>query len=629
MTSAGLAPCSGGSVLHAAVTMALFAHQSHRSRTAIHLWMMILSFLPIPLADCQQGTLEQFNFSLSVREDAPNGTTVGEVNGTHFSPPYAKWMPQATDNRTINSFSVDVHTGKITTKGELDREEQDHHTIIISTSYVSPKLVIVDIKVLDVNDVTPTFPNPVLNFNISESAPPTYKIPLGSVRDEDLGENTTQKVEIVSGNEDNDFMLQIKSSSNVDKILDLVVNTYQLDYERTNVYNLVIRATDGGGKYSQMQVNINVIDQNDNEPIFNTSKYSAKIMENVTVGTSIIQVHATDTDDGDNGRITYSIDHRSDPEEYFTINATTGWVRVNKPLDYESHDRFSLTLEARDNGATPQMGTAALDIIVENINEQPANISLQFLPRFASGHVPEGTPRGSLLAVIDVDDPDIHVSSDVEVSLYNSDGFFTLKKVENQLGLYVDLELDRESTPNFEMTLQVTDTGTPPLRANKVFKVIIDDINDNPPVFQKSEYAAEVEETAAVGTMILKVSAFDNDTGANARITYHIQDGTQHMGWFAVDSSTGVITTRSTMDCELSSQPVLIIMATDGGDPPRVGSAQVTISVRDVNNKEPEFETSFYSIKIAENRRVGDCILTVSPFVLKLIQHTDILLSSY
>lgn len=617
LTSAGLIACAGKRVLVGSVVMALLGYQPKRAGKdipgiAAPAWLMFSCMLLVDFAGGQQGTMEQYNFSLSVRENVPNGTLVGDVRDAKFNPPYAKWMPQATDNRTINSFIVDIESGQIITKGELDREEQEHHTIIISTSFVSPKLVIVDIRVLDVNDITPAFLNPVLNVSIPETAQKDHKIPLGSVRDEDLGENSTQKVEIVSGNEENDFILQIKNSSNVDKILDLVVNTYHLDYERTHFYSFVIRATDGGGRYSDMRVNINILDHNDNEPIFNISKYSVKVMENVTVGTPIIQVHATDIDTGENSRITYGIDHISDPEEYFTINATTGWVMVNKPLDYETRYRFSLQLEARDNGSTPQTGKAALDIIVENINEQPANISLQFQPLFNSGHVREDTSVGTLVAVSTIEDVEVKVNSDMEVVLYNSDGYFTLNKTTTGHGLYINSPLDRETKSSFEMSIQITDSGNPPLRASKIFKVIIDDVNDNPPVFEKSEYTADVEETAEVGKEVIKVSATDRDVGANARITYHIQDSSQHLGWFSVDSSTGIITTKATMDCELSPQPVLVIVATDGGDPPLVGSAQVMISVRDVNDKEPEFETSFYSIKIAENRRVGDCVLTVS-----------------
>ena len=576
--------------------------------------LLVLASCLAPVSGQQSGEeLQQYYLEFSIREDAKIGTQVGVVRGDRFSPPYTRRIrTQSPDNLTINSFAVDLETGVITTTDYLNREEKDSHTIILTYQPSStPQLVIIEIRILDINDVKPTFMKSTVDVSISESAPKDYKIPLGSVRDEDLGTNSTQTIEIVSGNEDKDFALEVKNSSNVDKILDLVVTQRKLNYERTQLYTLVIRATDGGGQFSEMTVNINVLDQNDNEPIFNMSKYSKRVAENVTVGTQIIRVQATDADSGNNSQISYSIDHRTDPEEYFTIDAVTGWVRVNKPLDYETRSRFALTLEAWDNGNSPLQGTAALDVILENINETPANISLRFEPAFPNALVPEDTPVDTVVAVVLMDGSERDAARG-QMELYKDAGYFELRRSADSLELVLSSSLNREKDARLDMTLQVTDTGFPPLRASHAFTVIIGDVNDNDPVFSQAEYTATVEETAEVGQEVIRVNATDKDADANGRVTYSLQDGSQHMGWFSVDAVTGAISTRATLDCELSPHPTLVVVATDGGDPPRIGSAQVTISVRDVNDKEPEFETSFYSIKVAENRRVGDCILTVS-----------------
>lgn len=545
----------------------------------------------------------KYNITFNIREDAGVNALVGEVKGNGFTPPYSSsFATPINDNKTTFNFNFDTPTGRVTTKNLLDREDKDRYTIIFTKQSI---YVVVTINVLDVNDNTPMFSNPTFNTNISESAPIDHKIALGSVWDEDMGENTTQRVEIISGNGDNDFELTIKNTSNTNKLIELRV-VRKLDYETISSYRLLIRATDGGGRYSDMTVDINILDQNDNEPIFNISKYSAKVTENVTVGTAIIKVFATDSDSGDNGRVSYSIDHRSDPEEYFTIDPNAGWVKVNKPLDYETQDRFSLTLQATDHGNPPQQGTAALDIIVENINEQPANVSIEFLAAYPNGRVLENTAVDTKIAGVTVDDFENNGISKVVVTLYNSQGYFVLRGRD----LYINKTLDRETIPSFEMSLQVTDLGNPPLRATKVFKVIVDDVNDNAPVFEKPSYVADVDETAEIEIEVLTVSAMDADVGVNKRITYTIQD--QTFALFTVDSKTGKISTSAAMDCDLNPHPSFVVVATDGGDPPLMSSAQVTINVQDVNDKEPEFEASFYSIKIAENRRIGDCILTVS-----------------
>ncbi|GFR86901.1 protein dachsous [Elysia marginata] len=594
----------------------VFPSSSHHSPTS---WIFSTFYLLVVVVMClspvaaQNGEIKQYSFELSIREDARIGSVVGEVRGDRFAPPYNRRIrSQATDNRTLNSFAVDLATGIVTTTDYLNREEKDLHTIILTyMPSTTLQFVVVEIRVLDINDVRPTFMKSSLDVSISESAPKDYKIPLGSVRDEDLGANSTQTIEIMSGNEDNDFILEVKNSSNVEKILDLVVTNNKLNYERTQLYTLVIRATDGGGQYSEMTVNINVLDQNDNEPVFNLSKYTVRVAENVTVGTQIIRVQATDDDSGNNSQISYSIDHRTDPEEYFTIDTVTGWVRVNKPLDYETRSRFALKLEARDNGKTPLLGTTALDVILENINETPANISLRFEPAFPNGLVPEDTPVDTVIAVVAVDNSEADAARG-QMELYKAAGYFDLRRSATSLELVINSPLDREKDAHVDMTLQVTDTGFPPLRASHAFTVVIGDVNDNDPIFSQSQYTATVEETAEVGQEIIRVNATDKDADVNGRVTYSLQDGSQHIGWFTVDPMTGAISTRATLDCEISPNPTLVVVATDGGDPPRIGSAQVTVSVRDVNDKEPEFETSFYSIKVAENRRVGDCILTVS-----------------
>ncbi|BFZ24031.1 hypothetical protein BsWGS_27070 [Bradybaena similaris] len=573
-------------------------------------WCLSVCLCVSLFAVSHQNHLEQYSLSLFVGEDAPVGTLVGEVKGETFGPPYSRWIFQATDNRTMAAFHVDLVHGRILTKGLLDREDQDRHTIIINTSLLRAKLLIIDVRILDVNDVTPTFLTPSVSANIPESAPRYHRIPLGDVRDEDLGENTTQKVEIISGNDDNDFSLEMRNSSSVDKMVDLVVN-YQLDFERTRLYRLVVQATDGGGRSSLMSVNINVLDQNDNEPIFNMSKYSTRVLENVAVGAPVIQVFASDSDSGENSRIEYSIDSRTDPEAYFSMDVRTGEVRVSKPLDYETHDRFSVTVQAKDNGTPAQMGTAALDIVVEGVAERTARLGLSFQPRFRTGHIPEDTAAETLVAVVTLDGLDISPASGVNASLYNSQGYFLLT-TGYFLGLYVSSSLDREAIPRFDMTLQMLAQGSPPLRAHTVFSIVVDDVNDNPPVFERAEYVSHVEEAVEVGAEVVRVLATDADAGVNGQITFHMDRDSHNLGWFSVDPDTGMVRTVSRLDCHLRARVVLVVVAKDGGAPPLSSSVQVIIHIRDTNDQAPEFETSFYSITVAENRRVGDCILVVS-----------------
>ena len=570
---------------------------------------------------CASGTCSQ---AFSVPEDIAENSYVGTVGHSASTGglPFRELLSSPSGNGNVDAtqaFELDRTTGRISTKSSLDREAvPGGYFFVVTTSSVP---VLVTVHLLDVNDNSPAF-NPSSNtLEFSESRPRGAKKSLGSVTDADLGANSTRTCQIVSGNVGNAFALEQKRSGEHDIILDLKVNT-QLDYELVPSYNLVIRATDGGGRTSDMTVRISILDQNDNQPIFNTSKYEVRIAENVTVGTSVIQVEATDQDSGPNGRIRYSIDSKTDPEAHFGIDRDTGVVRINKPLDYETQPSFRLTLEATDDGPLRLVGNAALEVTLLNINEQPANIRLVYLQGAnRQGHIFENTKAGTSVARISIDDPDITVDRqvDVNVTLLGGDDVFGLEITGEVLSLVVvNTPPDREVKATYDLTVIVTDAGNPPLRASESFTIFIDDVNDNAPRFPQSSYEAEVQETAEVGTSVLRVTASDSDEGDNSRIFYAIQGSSSpQSGWFEIDSSTGVITTRAPIDCELNAQPVLVVTARDNGETPLSGSTSVTIVVRDVNDKQPEFETSFYNARVFEDAAIGDCPIEVSNHLLK------------
>ncbi|KAL8616761.1 hypothetical protein ACOMHN_017798 [Nucella lapillus] len=560
--------------------------------------------------------LEKCSQNFSLPEDATKGTYVGTARNPDNSMGFNDVIPVDYKHDATKFFQVNLKTGRITTLTGLDRETVPNgaYSFVLQTNN-SDILLLVTVYLLDVNDNSPSFSPDSKSLNFSESAPLGATKSLGSVTDPDQGTNSTQTCEIVSGNKGNVFLLSKKLSGEHVKILDLKVNG-RLDYEENPIYNLVIRATDGGGQSGEMTVKIIILDQNDNQPIFNTSKYEVQVPENATVGTSVIQVQATDQDSGPNGRIRYSINRETDPDAHFTIDPDTGVVRVNKPLDFETQSTFRLTLEATDDGPNRLVGNAALDINLENINEQPANVRVVYLQGAdRQGHIPENTQAGTPVARISIDDPDISVDrqDDVNVALFGGDDVFGLQINDGVLSLVVvNTPPDRENKSSYDLTVIVTDTGTPPLRATESFTIFIDDVNDNAPQFTQRSYQGEVQETAEVGTSVLRVTANDLDEGDNAKVVYSIEGSSNpQSGWFEIDSRTGVVTTRTPIDCEINAQPVFVVTARDHGVPPLSGSTSVIVVVRDVNDKQPEFDTSFYSARVAEDAAIGHCPVKV------------------
>lgn len=554
---------------------------------------------------------------LEVSEGVPVGHQIGYIgeflHGVDSGPPYL--IVPVPGSAVDTDLAIDHTTGEIRTKVQLDRETRASYSLVAIP--LSGENIRVVVRVLDENDNPPTFPSSIMNIEFPENTPRDVKRTLNPARDLDLGRYNTQRYNIVSGNVNNAFRLSSHRERDGVLYLDLQINGF-LDRETTPAYSLVIEALDGGSPplRGQMTVNITIQDVNDNQPIFNQSRYFATIPENATVGTSVLQVYASDTDDGDNGLVEYSINRRqSDKEQMFRIDPQTGLISVNKPLDFETKELHELVVVAKDHGEQPLETTAFVSIRVSDVNDNQPIINVIFLSDDATPKISESAQPGEFVARISVNDPDSKTEySNVNVSLSGGDGHFGLTTRDNIIYLViVSLPLDREVQPNYTLSVVATDNGNPPLHASKTIYLRVTDVNDNAPEFEKETYYANVMEVADPGTSVIKVIAIDRDEGNNSAITYSLLDTPDtHSQWFQIDIHTGLITTRDHIDCETEPVPQLTVIAKDSGYPQLSSTATVLITIHDVNDNEPLFDQSFYNVSVAENEPVGRCILKVS-----------------
>ena len=582
--------------------------------TIVLLWFLIWCLLPsFALVCCE--FIREFEISEGVKIGTSIGF-VGEATPGMPRPPPPPYLIVPVPGSAVDSdLSIDESTGEIRTKVILDREARGAYSLVAIPQ--NGENIRVVIKVLDENDNSPTFQHPVMNIEFPENTPRDVKRTLYPARDKDLDLFNTQRYRIVSGNSNNAFRLSSHREKDGVLYLDLQINGF-LDRETTAFYSLVIEAYDGGNpqRKGSMVVNITIQDVNDNQPIFNQSRYFASVPENATLGTSVLQVFATDTDADENGEITYSINRRqSDRDNMFTVDPKTGIISVNRPLDFESKDVHELVVVARDNGVQPLETTAFLSIRVTDVNDNQPTINLIFLSDDATPKISEDAQPGEFIARISVNDPDSKEEyANVNVTLDGGDGHFGLTTRDNIIYLViVNLPLDRELKPNYTLTVIATDQGTPPLHAARAFQLVITDMNDNAPEFDKTVYHANVLEVADPGTSVFQLSAMDRDEGNNSQLFYSIVPARgQQVDWFTIDSRTGLITTRAHVDCETNPQPSLTVMATDNGVPPLLSTATVKITIHDVNDNEPIFDQSFYNVSVKEDVAISTCILTVS-----------------
>ncbi|XP_074864859.1 protocadherin-16 isoform X1 [Carettochelys insculpta] len=563
-----------------------------------------------------QGSTVLGTLDLQIDEEQPAGTIIGDVSAG--LPPsttaYMYFISAQEGSGVSTDLEIDENTGIIKTARVLDRESRDRYSFIAVTP--DGITVEVNIQVNDINDHAPVFPKRHRTFQIPEHTPISSRFPLDPAFDADSGLLNTQGYMLKGENVGQAFRLETRRGPNGVLYLDLVVSNI-LDRENCSSYSLLLEAYDGGSppRSSQMTLDVAIQDINDNAPAFNQSRYHTLISENLKPGSSILQVFASDADEGDNGAVVYEINRRqSDPEQYFTIDSRTGVIKLNKGLDYEMRKVHELVVQARDKAVHPEVTTAFVTIHVRDYNDNQPTMTIIFLSEDGSPQISEGAQPGQYVARISVSDPDYGEYSNVNVSLEGGDGKFALTTKDNIIYLIcVDKLLDREERDSYDLRVMATDSGTPPLRAESAFVLQVMDVNDNPPLFDQQEYKQSIPEVVYPGSFVLQVTARDKDQGPNGDVQYsilHNQD--THSNWFTIDPTTGIITTAAPLDYEKDPQPQLTVLAIDGGMPVLSSTTVVYVALQDVNDNEPVFRSNFYNVSLKENTPSGTCFLQIT-----------------
>uniref|UniRef100_A0A671U762 Cadherin domain-containing protein n=1 Tax=Sparus aurata TaxID=8175 RepID=A0A671U762_SPAAU len=237
-------------------------------------------------------------------------------------------------------FHVNQNDGILYVSRKIDREEVCAQS---STCLINLKTVLenplevhyVRVEVLDINDHSPSFPDEETTLEISESVLPGARFQLKPSRDADSGHFSVQQYKL---SHNDHFRLEVKDKGEDGKIPILVVQK-SLDRETAVSHSLVLTALDGGKppKSGEMNILINVLDINDNAPVFSKDAYSVMLDENSPVGTTVLQVNATDLDEGSNGEVVYSLNGREENKlaSFLNINSETGDILALKSFDFE------------------------------------------------------------------------------------------------------------------------------------------------------------------------------------------------------------------------------------------------------------------------------------------------------
>ncbi|XP_048775622.2 protocadherin-9-like [Ostrea edulis] len=463
-------------------------------------------------------------------------------------------------------------------------------------------IVTVNVHIKDINDNAPQFPESAITINISETSSVGHLVQLPSAVDLDTGiNNGVQSYEIFPAN----GTFGLVTTKKVDGSFDVKLRLQErLDREKIDKYIFQIFAKDGGTERNtgKLQVDINVLDDNDNPPVFSESIYNLTVSEDTQPGTTILTVTAFDKDIGMNGEVEYHISQQAF-SDIFSINSKTGDISLLKKLEYNQKKVYSFVIEARDKGTMPNYSQVKVNIQVEavrNDSNNPPVIKLHMISG-SNGVVPisELINLNAVVAYISVEDSDTGNNGNVACTISSS--YFGIQALSSKGFKVIVLKLlDRESVSQHTITVICRDFGTPPLQSSKTFHVIVLDENDNTPTFDQPVYLVTMRENNPIGEALTQVSALDKDTGLNSWIQYVLQNdaGSQ----FGIDNSTGIIYATKVLDRETRSDYEFRVLAVDSGYPPRTGSAFVIINVTDVNDNRPIFSKSLFTFEVSEGR---------------------------
>ncbi|XP_013367580.1 PREDICTED: protocadherin beta-7, partial [Chinchilla lanigera] len=455
----------------------------------------------------------------SVAEETQRGTSVANLAkdlGLGVEELSARGARIVSD-QNIGFLLLNPLTGDLLLNEKLDREELCGPTepCVVPFQLLLEKpfqIIRAELQVRDINDHSPVFLDREIVLEISESATPGVTFLLERAQDSDAGTNSLSNYSISPNAY---FHINVHDGEQGNIFPELVLDQ-ALDREEMPELSLILTALDGGSppRSGTTRLRILVVDINDNAPEFVQSLYKVKMPENSPLGSLVVALSARDLDTGSNGEIVYAFFYATERIlKTFQINSRSGSLYLKAELDYEVIQTYTLTIQAKDGGGLS--GKCTVIIEVTDINDNPPELLMSSLNSPIAENAPE-----TVVAVFKIRDRDSGNNGKMVCSIRDDLPFVLKPSVENFYTLVTEGPLDREWMEEYNITITVTDLGTPRLQTQHNITVLVSDVNDNAPTFTQSSYTLFVPENNSPALHIGTISATDRDSGTNAQVTY-------------------------------------------------------------------------------------------------------------
>ncbi|XP_072252459.1 protocadherin gamma-A11-like [Leuresthes tenuis] len=526
--------------------------------------------------------------SYSFPEEMKRGSVIGNIAkdvGLQTSALSARRARIDTDGTDKRYCDINLNNGELVVAGRIDREGLcgEKASCILKHELVleNPlELHRVNLQIQDINDNSPQFKDDLIKIEIHESAVRGARFVIEEAQDADVGQNSVQQYSL---KKNDNFILAVNRNT-----IELVLDK-ELDREKQHEMNLLLTALDGGSpqRSGTVDIHVTVLDANDNAPVFSQAVYKASLPENSHLDTVVVTVSAADADEGINGDVTYDFGHVSEEVmKIFSIDSKIGEIRVIGAVDFETTTSYEIRVKAKDGFGLSSY--AKVIVSITDVNDNAPVVSLKSL----TNPIPENTPPGTEVGIINVQDRDSEKNRQVHCSIQQNVPFKLVPSIKNYYSLVTTGQLDRELVSDYNITITATDAGSPPLSSSKTVQLSVADINDNPPVFEEQSYSAYVSENNKPGSTLCSVTARDPDWRQNGTVIYSLLPGEVNgapvSSYLSVNGDTGVIHAVRSFDYEQFRSFKVHVMARDNGSPPLSSNVSVSVFISDVNDNSPQ-----------------------------------------
>ncbi|XP_039527377.1 protocadherin-8 [Pimephales promelas] len=372
-------------------------------------------------------------------------------------------------------------------------------------------------------------------------------------------------------------------------------------------------------QFELFHVEVEVLDVNDNSPVFPRAECTVEISESAPLGTRVALDAAEDADVGSNSIQRYDLSENT----HFSVEVITRVDGVKyaelvlvKPLDRESRAFYALKLVAADGGNPQRTGATNVTVKVKDSNDNSPRFELS---RYTVD-VPEDSVPESLLLNLNAEDPDEGLNGQVvyEFGKQVPTKIRKLFKLDYNTG-YLTLQspVDYEDETVYEIDVQASDLGNNPVPS--VCKIIINirDVNDNPPdiiltsIATVTDGVACISEATGTDILVALISIKDRDSGVNAQVSCSLNGGHGNFRLKRAYEGSYTIVTMAPLDREQIAEYNLTVVAEDFGVPPLRTVTHYIIRLTDVNDNAPVFSAKIYEGFIEENQLPGTYITTI------------------